>query len=106
MIIRAIAKVASQYKRDKTTCHQFRKDGAIQYDKRVMSFKGLKKVNLWTIDGRENIEMVITGYQKRQLSRGMGQADLVLVDGVFYLLPIVDIKEPPQIDTKDFIGID
>ncbi len=106
MIIRAIAKVASQYKRDKSVCHQFRKDGAIQYDKRVMSFKGLEKVNLWTIDGRQNIEMVITGYQKRRLSRGTGQADLVLVDGVFYFLPIVDIKEPPQIDTKDFIGID
>ena len=106
MIIRAIAKVAAQYKRDKSACHQFRDDGAIQYDKRVMSFKGLEIVNLWTVDGRQNIEMVITGYQKRQLSRGTGQADLVLVDGVFYLLPIVDIEEPPQTDTNDFIGID
>jgi hypothetical protein len=38
--------------------------------------------------------------------RVKGQADLVLVDHVFYLLLVVDLPEPPQGEPVDFLGVD
>ncbi len=106
MVIRAIAKVVEAYKKDKTTKPQFKLTGAVVYDQRIMSLKSLTTVSLWTIKGREIIKMLITGYQKVQLGRGVGQSDLILVDNIFYLVVTVDVQESPTIDTQNIIGID
>src|SRR5438874_9886641 len=49
MTIRAIAKVCDSYKRDKSNLVSFRPHGAIVYDERIMSFKGIESVSLWTL---------------------------------------------------------
>src|SRR5439155_26561869 len=41
MAVRAIAKAVECFQRDKSTCPVFQSHGAITYDQRVMSFKGL-----------------------------------------------------------------
>src|SRR5215467_10797052 len=55
MTIRAIAKVSDSYKRDKSKLLSFRPHGAIVYDERIMSFKSIESVSLWTIEGRQII---------------------------------------------------
>src|SRR5712692_3405502 len=51
MTVRAIAKVVAAYKRDKTVQPFFRPRGALTYDERIMSWKGLEHVSLLALDG-------------------------------------------------------
>src|SRR5579863_10545117 len=45
MAVRAIGKAVEVFRRDKTKCPTFRPDGAITYDQRILSFKGLDRVS-------------------------------------------------------------
>lgn len=106
MAVRAIAKAVEVFKRDKTRCPTFRPDGAITYDQRILSFKGLDKVSLWTLQGRELIPLVYGVYQRERFDRLKGQVDLVYRDRKFYLYATVDIPEHATIDVHDWIGVD
>jgi putative transposase len=53
LTVRAIGKAVEVFNRNKTTCPVFRPHGAITYDERILSFKGLDKVSLATLGGRE-----------------------------------------------------
>ena len=106
LTIRAIAKVAEAYKRDKTKQPRFRPDGAITYDERILSFKGLDHVSLLTLDGRHLIPFVYGTYQATRMDRIKGQADLVMRDGIFYLYVTIDVPEPPMTDPSEFLGVD
>ena len=55
LTILAICKVCEAYKRDKSIKPEFRLDGALVYDQRVLSWKGLDKVSLVTLQGRQII---------------------------------------------------
>ena len=105
LTIRAIAKVVEAYKRDKSKQCFFKPTGAVVYDQRILSFKGLEAASLLTLQGRLTIAMQMGDYQRMQFGRGHGQADLVLVDGVFYLLVVIETPTAPQIDPKGFIGV-
>ncbi|MHB1900206.1 MAG: hypothetical protein ACYCSV_12225, partial [Leptospirillum sp.] len=52
MVIRAIAKVSDSYKPEKESLHSFRKYSAMEYDKRLLSFKSLSHASIATIHGR------------------------------------------------------
>lgn len=106
LAVRAIGKAVEAFANDKTVCPKFREDGAITYDQRNMSFKGVDKVSLSTLSGREIIGMVYGEYQRERFDRIKGQCDLVRRDGVFYLFATVDFPEPPAIAVHDFIGVD
>jgi IS605 OrfB family transposase len=106
LTIRAIAKVVEAYKRDKSKQCFFKPTGAVVYDRRIMSFKGLENASLLTLKGRVVIPMQMGGYQRVKWHRAKGQADLVLVNGVFFLLVVVDTPEAPPIDPTGFIGVD
>lgn len=108
MAIRAISKVAESYKADKKTLHKFKSESAMVYDQRILSFDGLEFASILTINGRIKVPMVIGNYQQGFMGKGRirGQADLILQDGVFYLLLVVERPEPPKIDTKEFLGVD
>lgn len=106
LTIRAIAKVVEAYKRDKSKQCHFQPFGAVVYDQRLLSFKGLEAASLLTLDGRLTIPMQMGAYQRTAFSRGHGQADLVLVNGQFYLLLVVETPEAPPMDPDGFIGID
>lgn len=108
LVIRAISKVTESYKATKENLHYFKPTGAIVYDQRILSFKGLNIASLSTVDSRIDIPMQISSYHQNQMQgkRIKGQADLILVDNTFYLLLVLDFPENTPIDTTDCLGID
>lgn len=106
MTIRAISKAVEAYKRDRSVQPRFRPDGAVPYDERIMSWKGLEHVSLLTLEGRALIAIRFGEYQATRLDRRRGQADLVLRNGVFYLFTTLDAPEPPIEPAPDYLGVD
>lgn len=106
MAIRAIAKAVEAYKRDRRIHVRFDLHGAMVYDPRIMSFKGLTQVSLMCLEGRELVPMRYGAYQAARLDRARGQADLILRDGTFYLYVTVELPSPPPIDAQDVLGVD
>ena len=106
LAIRAMAKVVEAYKRDQSRKVAFRSHGAVVYDERLLSFQGLELASLTTLNGRVHVPMQRGDYQRVQVHRGKGQADLVLRDGQFDLLVTMDTPEEPPIDPERFRGVD
>ncbi|MGZ3393263.1 MAG: RNA-guided endonuclease InsQ/TnpB family protein, partial [Isosphaeraceae bacterium] len=72
-----------------------------------MSFKGIDRVSLLTLDGRVLIPIVMGKYQAEQFTHAKGQADLVLRhDGKWFLLVTVDVPDAAPIPTTNFMGVD
>lgn len=113
MAVRVVGKVADTYKIARSRKlnlkqpHKFAKYGAIIYDQRILSWKGLEKVSLLTLNSRQIIPIILGKYQENKLIYPRrGQVDLLYKDGEFYLVPIIDIPEPPEKISKKFLGID
>jgi putative transposase len=106
MAVRAIAKAVECFQRDKSVCPVFKPRGAICYDQRVLSFKGLTTVSLWAMKGRLLIPFVCGAYQEARRGRIKGQADLVYRRGKFYLLCTIELPEGAPIEPTDVIGVD
>lgn len=108
MTVRAISKVTEVYKRDKRIKPTFRPHGAIVYDQRILSWRGIDRVSLLTLRGRELIPVIMGGYQSNRLAAygKRGQADLIFHDGAFYLAVVVDIPEPPPSKGSGVLGVD
>src|SRR5512136_1924692 len=106
LTIRAISKVCETYKRDKSIKPHFRPDGAIVYDQRILSWKGLEKVSLITLTGREIVTVRLGEYQKARMDRIRGQADLILVKVIFYLYVVVESLEASPYDPIGVLGVD
>jgi putative transposase len=106
LAVRAIGKACEAFARDKTVCPVFRPDGAITYDQRNLSFKGLDRVSLSTLTGRQIVGLVYGEYQAERFDRIKGQCDLVHRQSKFYLLATVDLPEAPPALVKDFVGVD
>ena len=72
MAIRCIAQVCEAYGRDKSIRPRFRKYASIPYDQRLMSFKGLDRVSLLTLEGRVIVPVVMgkRGVTDRSILRG------------------------------------
>ena len=108
MTVRAIGKVIESYKVDKKALHAFKDTGAMVYDQRILSFRNLETASILTLDGRIEVPMVIGKYHHGLLAgrRVRGQADLILQDGTFYLMLVVEVPEAPVVTDDDFIGVD
>lgn len=107
MAVRCIAQACEAYKRDKTIRPTFRPDAAMPYDQRLMSFKGIDRVSLLTLDGRILVPMVMGTYQRERFTEAVGQSDLVRrKDGKWFLLVTVDVPDHAPIPTTDFLGVD
>ena len=106
MAVRAIGKAVETFRRDKSKCPVFRERGAIVYDDRILSFKGTDRVSVWTLEGRVVLPLVYGDYQTERFDLMKGQVELVYRRGKFYLLAAMDAPESPQIEAKDFIGVD
>jgi IS605 OrfB family transposase len=109
MAIRAIGKVVETYRADRKPekPHSFGLLGAMVYDQRNMNVS-MDHVSLVTLEGRIRIPLVVSSYHQGIIKQGRvrGQADLVLVEDVFYLLLVVDLPEPPPEKPVDFLGVD
>jgi putative transposase len=108
MAIRAIAKACEAYKRDKSIQPRFRPDGAVQYDQRMLTWKGRDAVSILTLTGRI---IVPVGYQGRWTKVPdtvvRGQADLIHRDGNWYIAVVIDVPEPPGGgEPSGWLGVD
>lgn len=102
-----IRHVGGTYSRDKSIKPTFRKHAAMPYDSRILSFKGVDRVSILTLEGRLIIPFVMGQYQRERFSDAKGQCDLVRRgDGKWFLLVTVDVPEGTPIPPKDFIGVD
>src|SRR5260370_38527597 len=106
MTVRAIAKVVEAYKRNKTIQPTFRPHGALTYDERIMSWKGLKHVSVLALDGRHLVACRFGPYQQARRDRLRGQPDLILRDGAFYLHATLEVADVPTKDVGDFLVVD
>lgn len=106
MTVRAISKVADTYKRDKTIKPTFDLNGAMVYDQRILSWKGLEYVSILTLGGRQKIPISIGVYQEARIDKIRGQADLILRDGKFYLAATIEAPETEPFTPKNFLGVD
>ena len=106
MTVRAISQVAAASKRDKTVQPTFHPHGAIGYDPRILSWKGLDRVSILTWDGRPLIPGVMEGDHRAWMDRMRGQADLMDRDGPGYLAVGVDVPKPPPLPPDDWLGGD
>lgn len=106
MAIRAISKTAEAYKRDKSIKPAFRREGAVTYDERLMSFKGLAEVSLLTLQGRVLVPFRVGEYQQSRIDAIKGQADLLYRNGVFSLAVTLDVPAPTPDDPTGTLGID
>ena len=106
MAVRAIGKAVECFKRDKTRCPVFKPHGAVTYDERILGFKGVDRVSLWTMIGRMVLPLAYGEYQSERFGRIKGQCDLVYRGGKFFLLATVDLPEDPSIVVTDFLGVD
>jgi len=125
LAIRAISKVVESYKStragiwERNKMHralgepievpeqiEFRKHGAVVYDPRILSFKGLDQASITTLEGRIIVPMLMGAYAKLEERRIKGQADLVYVDDEFYLCIVVDVPEKPPLTPEGYLGVD
>ena len=106
MAVRAIGKVAETYRRDKSKLVAFKPHSAMVFDQRILSWKGLDKVSILTLQGRQIIPTRIGMYQEVRLNRVVKQTDLILRNGIFYLAVTVDAPEVSPDDPVGTIGVD
>lgn len=106
LAIRAISKASEAYKRDKSIQPTFRPEGAIVYDPRVMSFKGLTQVSLLTLSGRVLVPFLMGTYQASRMGAIKGQADLLSRNGLFFLAVTLDVPTPTPIIPTETLGVD
>jgi IS605 OrfB family transposase len=104
--VRAIGKAVECFSRDRGKCPVFKPTGAVTYDQRTFSFKGIDRVSLLTMTGRILVPYVVGEYFAGRLHALKGQADLVYRDKQFYLYCTADVPEPPAGKVAEFLGVD
>ncbi|MDP7974737.1 MAG: transposase [TACK group archaeon] len=107
MAIRAISKVVEAWKTRPESPPVFELRGAVPYDQRILSFKGLDSVSKASIKGRLKLSLLMGGYQRDKLEgrRVRGQVDLIYRDVRLFLYVVVDAPEDNPFQPKD-IGVD
>jgi putative transposase len=107
VVVRCTSKVAQAYKVDRKVKRVFRPLGAIEYDKNLLSWCINKQVvSIWTLAGRLKLPFV-AGQRQLDLLRGkIGQADLSLINGEFYLSAPCFVETPEPLDFSDVLGVD
>jgi len=106
LAVRAIGKAVEAFSRDKTKQPVFRAEGAISYDQRCFSLKGLTACSLLVKEGRIVVPMVYGTYQRERMAYLKGQVDLVARDGRWYLYATMEMPEHEIQSAKEFLGVD
>src|SRR5215510_11776205 len=107
MAIRCIAQACEAYGRDKSNRPRFRKYASVPYDQRLMSFKGVDRVSLLTLEGRIIVPLIMGKHQSERFNGKHGQCDLVRrKDGKWFLLVTVEAPDVEPVASTDFIGVD
>jgi putative transposase len=105
--VRTISKVADAFKVNKKVAPVFRADAAQPYDDRIIRFvKDGTAVNLWTVEGRMAVPIVMGEHQKRLMTYRKGEVDLCLIRGKWILAATCDIPETEEFKASDWLGCD
>ena len=105
LIIRATDNVTNSYKtKRQKIANGFKKNGAVIYDDRIISFNN-DTISIWTVNGRlKNIPIII--YNKELFNYRKGQVDLIYQNNKWFLLCTIDVPEPERYTPKECIGVD
>lgn len=102
-----VRRVCEAYRRDKSIRPRFRALAAMPFDPRMLSFKGIDRVSMQTLEGRVVAPFVVGSYGRDRLAMPKGQADLILrEDGKWFLIVTVDVPEGSPVPATDFLGVD
>nr|WP_254395077.1 transposase [Streptomyces sp. AC512_CC834] len=87
---------------------RFREGAAQPYDDRMLTWNlDRQTVSIWTVAGRlKGIPFVCSPDALRLLAFRKGESDLVVRDGMLFLLATVDVAEPPAYEPDGFLGVD
>lgn len=106
MAVRAIGKAVECFRRDKTRCPLFRPLGSMTFDERLLSFKGVDRVSVLTLQGRQLMPLIYGEYQRERFASIKGQCDLVYRGGKFYLYATVEIPDVAPLVATECLGVD
>lgn len=104
--VRAIAKVADAYRRDRGSRRRFRAYGAVAYDVRILRYLRDDVVSIWTVEGRQTIPFVCGERQRALVACQRGESDLVLRDGHWYLQAGCEVPRPERYEPEGWLGVD
>lgn len=104
MAVRSIAKACESYKANGAA--KFEPLGAVQYDQRMLSFKGIDRVSILTLEGRLKLAVRWGDYAEARLGRRRGQADLIFRDDMFYIAVVADVPDETPYEPKGTLGVD
>lgn len=66
-----------------------------------------RTVSIWTVAGRlKGIGFVCSAEAMRLLASRKGESDLVMRDGMFFLIATIDLPEPAPLEPDGFLGVD
>ncbi|MFJ9909246.1 RNA-guided endonuclease InsQ/TnpB family protein [Streptomyces sp. NPDC101152] len=87
---------------------RFRETSAQPYDDRILTWNlDARTVSIWTVSGRlKGIPFVGSPQAVKLLPQRKGESDLVMRDGMFFLIATIDIPEPEVYEPKGFLGVD
>ncbi|MBR8643523.1 transposase [Streptomyces tuirus] len=87
---------------------RFREESAQPYDDRILTWNlDRRTVSIWTVAGRlKGIPFVGSPEALKLLGRRKGESDLVMRDGMFFLVATIDVPEPEVYEPRGFLGVD
>jgi IS605 OrfB family transposase len=84
----------------------FRPRGAVSFDRRNLTWKGVEAVSVLTLDGRTLVPVKMGDWQKVQFRNVRGEFFLHYRRGRFYLVVVVEEPEPPLRRAEGVLGVD
>jgi putative transposase len=86
----------------------FRDNAAQPFDDRILTWNlDTRTVSIWTVAGRiKGIPFVCSGEAMKLLASRRGESDLMMRDGMFFLVATIDVPEPPVYEPDGFVGVD
>jgi predicted transposase len=107
MTLLCLNKTANDYHSPHFCERHYKKNSAIPFDDRVLTFFTHKKeISIWTINGRMKIPFAHGEKQRSLLEKRVGQSDLVFENNEFFLLVGYEEKEKSLDSPQDFLGVD
>ncbi|MFB7611134.1 RNA-guided endonuclease InsQ/TnpB family protein [Streptomyces gardneri] len=86
----------------------FREEAAQPFDDRILTWNlNARTVSIWTLAGRiKHIPFVCSDHALKLLASRRGESDLMVRDGMFFLIATIDLPEAEAFEPDGFLGVD